>query len=163
LRNVWFRPPARDRTVPETGERQLPEFLRQPAAAILECDFLTVEALWLRRFYVSRAFGACCATDGWYSPKVGSRSTTPAGTRASSQGQGRGGHLLDLRRTVDDLDDPPVADHVVPRMLGGCDEISNLRLQPIVQRPQRRGLPGWTEARRNPASTAACGKRQMRD
>src|SRR6266498_346152 len=28
------------------------EFLRQQAAAILECDFFTVETLWLRRFYV---------------------------------------------------------------------------------------------------------------
>ena len=28
------------------------EFLRQKAAAILECDFFTVETLWLRRFYV---------------------------------------------------------------------------------------------------------------
>jgi putative transposase len=28
------------------------EFLRQQAGAILECDFFTVEALWLRRFYV---------------------------------------------------------------------------------------------------------------
>jgi putative transposase len=28
------------------------EFLRQQAAVILECDFLTVESLWLRRFYV---------------------------------------------------------------------------------------------------------------
>src|SRR6266511_1745998 len=27
-------------------------FLRQQAAAILECDFFTVETLWLRRFYV---------------------------------------------------------------------------------------------------------------
>jgi putative transposase len=28
------------------------EFLRQQAAVILECDFFTVETLWLRRFYV---------------------------------------------------------------------------------------------------------------
>jgi putative transposase len=28
------------------------EFLRQQAAAIVECDFFTVETLWLRRFYV---------------------------------------------------------------------------------------------------------------
>jgi putative transposase len=28
------------------------EFLRQQAAVILECDFFTVESLWLRRFYV---------------------------------------------------------------------------------------------------------------
>ena len=28
------------------------KFLRQQAAGILECDFFTVEALWLRRFYV---------------------------------------------------------------------------------------------------------------
>jgi putative transposase len=28
------------------------EFLRQQAAGILECDFFTVETLWLRRFYV---------------------------------------------------------------------------------------------------------------
>jgi putative transposase len=28
------------------------EFLRQQAAAIIECDFFTVETLWLRRFYV---------------------------------------------------------------------------------------------------------------
>jgi putative transposase len=28
------------------------EFLHQQAAAILECDFFTVETLWLRRFYV---------------------------------------------------------------------------------------------------------------
>jgi len=28
------------------------EFLRQQAATILECDFITVETLWLRRFYV---------------------------------------------------------------------------------------------------------------
>jgi putative transposase len=28
------------------------DFLRQQAAAILECDFFTVETLWLRRFYV---------------------------------------------------------------------------------------------------------------
>jgi putative transposase len=28
------------------------EFLRHQAAAILECDFFTVETLWLRRFYV---------------------------------------------------------------------------------------------------------------
>jgi putative transposase len=28
------------------------EFLRQQAGAILECDFFTVETLWLRRFYV---------------------------------------------------------------------------------------------------------------
>jgi putative transposase len=28
------------------------EFLRQQAAVILECDFCTVETLWLRRFYV---------------------------------------------------------------------------------------------------------------
>ncbi len=28
------------------------EFLRQQATAILECDFFTVETLWLRRFYV---------------------------------------------------------------------------------------------------------------
>jgi transposase InsO family protein len=28
------------------------EFLRQQAAAILECDFFTVETLWLRRYYV---------------------------------------------------------------------------------------------------------------
>jgi putative transposase len=28
------------------------EFLRQEAAVILECDFFTVESLWLRRFYV---------------------------------------------------------------------------------------------------------------
>jgi putative transposase len=28
------------------------EFLRQQTAAILECDFFTVETLWLRRFYV---------------------------------------------------------------------------------------------------------------
>jgi transposase InsO family protein len=28
------------------------EFLRQQAAAILECDFFTVETLWFRRFYV---------------------------------------------------------------------------------------------------------------
>jgi hypothetical protein len=28
------------------------EFLRQQAASILECDFLTVDTLFLRRFYV---------------------------------------------------------------------------------------------------------------
>jgi Integrase core domain len=28
------------------------EFLRQQAAAMVECDFFTVETLWLRRFYV---------------------------------------------------------------------------------------------------------------
>jgi putative transposase len=28
------------------------EFLRQQAAVILECDFFTVETLWLRRSYV---------------------------------------------------------------------------------------------------------------
>ena len=28
------------------------EFLHQQAAVILECDFFTVETLWLRRFYV---------------------------------------------------------------------------------------------------------------
>jgi transposase len=28
------------------------EFLRQQAAAIVECDFFTVERLWLRRLYV---------------------------------------------------------------------------------------------------------------
>jgi putative transposase len=28
------------------------EFLRQQAGAILECDFFTVDTLWLRRFYV---------------------------------------------------------------------------------------------------------------
>ncbi len=28
------------------------EFLRQQAAGIVECDFFTVETLWLRRFYV---------------------------------------------------------------------------------------------------------------
>jgi hypothetical protein len=28
------------------------EFLRQQAAVMVECDFFTVETLWLRRFYV---------------------------------------------------------------------------------------------------------------
>ena len=28
------------------------EFLRQQAAGILECDFFTVETLWLRRLHV---------------------------------------------------------------------------------------------------------------
>jgi hypothetical protein len=28
------------------------EFLRQQAASILECDFLTVDMLFLKRFYV---------------------------------------------------------------------------------------------------------------
>jgi putative transposase len=28
------------------------EFLRQQASAIVECDFCTVETLWLRRLYV---------------------------------------------------------------------------------------------------------------
>jgi transposase len=37
---------------PRRASVSLREFQRQQAAAILECDFFTVETLWLRRFYV---------------------------------------------------------------------------------------------------------------
>jgi transposase len=37
---------------PKRQEMSWPEFLRAQAASILECDFLTVETLFLRRFYV---------------------------------------------------------------------------------------------------------------
>ena len=37
---------------PNRGETSWPVFLRQQAASILECDFLTVDTLFLKRFYV---------------------------------------------------------------------------------------------------------------
>ena len=37
---------------PRRLEQNWSEFLRQPAASILECDFLTVDTLFLKRFYV---------------------------------------------------------------------------------------------------------------
>jgi putative transposase len=43
---------------PRRGSVGWREFLRQQAAAILECDFFTVETLWPRRFYV--LFSSTC-------------------------------------------------------------------------------------------------------
>jgi putative transposase len=37
---------------PRSGCKRAAEFLRQQAASILECDFLTVDTLFLKRFYV---------------------------------------------------------------------------------------------------------------
>ncbi len=37
---------------PRRLETSWPEFLRRQAASILECDFLTVDTLFLKRFYV---------------------------------------------------------------------------------------------------------------
>src|SRR5262249_17994988 len=37
---------------PRRASVSWPEFLRQQAAGIVECDFFTVETLWLRRLYV---------------------------------------------------------------------------------------------------------------
>ena len=37
---------------PRRLERSWSEFLRQQAASVLECDFLTVDTLFLKRFYV---------------------------------------------------------------------------------------------------------------
>jgi hypothetical protein len=37
---------------PKRGEASWAEFLRSQAASILECDFLTVDTLFLKRFYV---------------------------------------------------------------------------------------------------------------
>jgi putative transposase len=42
------------------------EFLRQQAAVILECEFFTVESLWLRRFYV--LFSSSCRDVACISP-----------------------------------------------------------------------------------------------
>jgi hypothetical protein len=52
--------PSRSPILKETGIEPAPrrldtswaEFLRQQAASILECDFLTVDTLFLKRFYV---------------------------------------------------------------------------------------------------------------
>jgi putative transposase len=38
--------------VPHRGRLSWREFLRQQAASIVECDFFTVDTIWLRRFYV---------------------------------------------------------------------------------------------------------------
>jgi hypothetical protein len=43
---------ARIEPAPRRLETSSAEFLRQQAASILECDFLTVETLFLKRFYV---------------------------------------------------------------------------------------------------------------
>jgi putative transposase len=43
---------ARIEPAPHRLEQSWAEFLRQQAASILECDFLTVDALFLKRFYV---------------------------------------------------------------------------------------------------------------
>src|SRR5205823_8971027 len=37
---------------PKRSETSWAEFLRQQAASIVECDFLTVDTLFLKRFYV---------------------------------------------------------------------------------------------------------------
>jgi transposase InsO family protein len=43
---------ARIEPAPKRVETSWPEFLRRQAASILECDFLTVDTLFLKRFYV---------------------------------------------------------------------------------------------------------------
>jgi hypothetical protein len=48
---VWTIPKeAGIEPAPKRLERSWAEFLRQQAASILECDFLTVDALFLKRF-----------------------------------------------------------------------------------------------------------------
>ena len=37
---------------PQRLETSWAEFLRQQAASILECDFLTVDSVFLKRFYI---------------------------------------------------------------------------------------------------------------
>jgi len=49
--------------VPRRARLSWREFLRQQAAGIVECDFFTVDTIWLRRFYRSnRVFGSHAST-----------------------------------------------------------------------------------------------------
>jgi putative transposase len=77
---------------PRRLETSWAEFLRQQAVSILECDFLTVDTLFLRRFYVlffiELATPARSARRGHHQP--GRPLGEPAGTQPADGAQRRG-------------------------------------------------------------------------
>ena len=71
------------------------EFLRQQAASILECDFLTVDTLFLRRFYVL------------FFVELATRRVWLAGITSNPDGRWVAQQARNLLRTLDDADVRP--------------------------------------------------------
>ncbi len=75
---------------PRRLERSWAEFLRQQAASILECDFLTVDTLFLKRFYVL------------FFIELGSRRVRLAGITTSPEGRWVSQQARNLLMQLDD-------------------------------------------------------------
>jgi putative transposase len=80
---------------PRRLEQSWPEFLRAQAASILECDFLTVETLFLKRFYVL------------FFIEVATRRVHLAGITTNPDGRWVTQQARNLLMQLDDADVPP--------------------------------------------------------